>query len=391
MMPRTVPISEAAIVNPRYSAATTNGSRTVAFLPMAGLSERGFIASAEERSISDVSQGYTYFEEGDVLLAKITPCLENGKAAVVQNLPHRVGFGSTEFHVLRPKQGVDARFLFYMIWNPLFRHEASRNMTGSAGQKRVPADFVSNYRIPLPALQEQRRIAAILDKADAIRRKREEGIRLTEELLRSTFLDMFGDPATNRKNFPEVRLENVATIQRGKFTPRPRNDPRFYDGAYPFVQTGDIANCGGLLRSWHQTLNEEGIAVSKSFPKGALLIAIVGATIGETAILEREMYCPDSVIGIQAHSGVATSEYLEYLLRFHKQRFRDAAPETARANINLDTLKPLVIPCPNIDLQRRFSKVFRRCYQLTDRIREQLTGENDLFGSLVQRAFRGGL
>ncbi len=181
----TIPISEVAWVNPRYSNSSSIVGAVVSFLPMAGLSEHGFIVSAEERNIVEVNQGYTYFEEGDVLVAKITPCLENGKAAVVENLPHKIGFGSTEFHVLRPKESVTARYLFYMIWNPFFRHEASRNMTGSAGQKRVPADFFSRFTIPLPSLSEQKRITSILDKADAVRQQHMTATELASDLLAS--------------------------------------------------------------------------------------------------------------------------------------------------------------------------------------------------------------
>ena len=246
--------------------------------------------------------------------------------------------------------------------------------------------------IPLPAtLEEQQRIAAILDKADAIRRNRHKVRGVVQELLRSSYLDLFGDPRTNPKGWEVKALGAIASVERGKFTPRPRNDPRYYDGVYPFIQTGDISASGGILSRWTQTLNEEGRAVSRSFPTRTIVIAIVGATIGETAILAREMYCPDSVIGITPHEGVATAEYLEYSLRFFKRVFRDMAPETARANINLETLRPLRLPVPNHELQGRFSNMFTKCYGLNRRTSEPGDRTIDLFDSLIQRAFRGGL
>jgi len=156
-------------------------------VPMAAVSEDGYIAVEEERQISQVSAGFTYFERGDVVVAKITPCVENGKAAHTTNLKHDIGFGTTEFHVLRPGPDIVGRYLFYMIWNPHFRFLAARNMTGSAGQRRVPADFVRRLNIPLPPLPEQRRIAAILDRADVIRRKRRQAIQLAGQLIPAIF------------------------------------------------------------------------------------------------------------------------------------------------------------------------------------------------------------
>ena len=186
-------------------------------------------------------------------------------------------------------------------------------------------------------------------------------------------------------------LGAISSIERGRFTPRPRNDPRFYDGEYPFIQTGDISASGGILSQWKQTLNKDGTVVSRSFPAGTVVIAIVGATIGETAILAREMYCPDSVIGIIPHEGVATAEYLEFSLRFFKHIFREMAPETARANINLETLRPLRLSVPKHELQERFSDIFKKCYELNRKTSEPADGTMDLFDSLVQRAFRGDL
>lgn len=145
-----VEIQEVAVINPRSVIPSISDDTLVTFLPMASVSENGCISYQEERAFGDVCKGYTCFKEGDILLAKITPCMENGKAALVSNLTNRIGFGSTEFHVLRPGDKIDGRYLFYMIWNPFFRQFARENMTGSAGQKRVPAESVKRYKIPLP-------------------------------------------------------------------------------------------------------------------------------------------------------------------------------------------------------------------------------------------------
>ncbi len=389
---KRIPIAEICAVNPRLpTSLSSQRDREVDFVPMASLGEDGRINVNGTRKLGEVVKGYTYFENGDVLVAKITPCLENGKAAYVQGLPHEIGFGSTEFHVLRANSAVDPRYLFYMVWNTHFRREASRSMTGTAGQQRAPASFFERYEIPLPPLREQKRIASILDHVDALRRKRQLAVAEVSDAVKGFFLSAFGHPRSNPKHFRTLPLGDVSSVDRGKFTPRPRNDPRFYGGKYPFIQTGDISASGGIVRSWNQTLNEEGRAISRSFPERTVVIAIVGATIGETAILAREMYCPDSVVGIRPFANVATPEYVEFLLRFFKQSFRDMAPETARANINLETLRPLMIPTPPIERQREFSRVCNLANQLTTKMGTSLTHMDDLFESLVQRAFRGEL
>jgi len=274
---------------------------------------------------------------------------------------------------------VDLRYLFWALSQAqLDRWTITTSIPG------LSRDDLYRTRVPLPPLAEQRRIAAILDKADVLRRKRREAIGLLDEFLRSAFLEMFGDPVRNEKGWDTEPLGNVAHVNRGKFTPRPRNDPRFYGGEYPFIQTGDIAQADGYLTSWTQTLNSDGIAVSRAFDRGAVVTAIVGATIGETAILGLHAYAPDSVVGIEAGSRVLP-EFIEYILRFWKPIFRAKAPETARANINLETLRPLTVPVPPLDDQQRFAQMYARVKQLD----KAVPLADDLFNSLSQRAFRG--
>ncbi|MDY3562698.1 restriction endonuclease subunit S [Gemmata sp. JC673] len=330
-----------------------------------------------------------FVQPGDVLLSKIVPHIR--RAWVVGANRGRRTIASSEWIVFR-NQNVEPRFLRYALVADGFHNDFLSTVSGVGGSLlRARPSHVAKIRIPLPPLAEQRRIADILDKADAIRRKRETVTSYIGELLMSAYLEFFREPRQNHLKWPTQNLGAVASVDRGKFTPRPRNDPRFYDGDHPFIQTGDIAASGGILTKWKQTLNKEGAAVSRSFRPGSIVVAIVGATIGETAILAREMYCPDSVVGIVPHGDILTSEYVEYTLRFFKQHFRDMAPETARANINLETLRPLQVPIPPLELQMKFSAVFRKCYAMSAKLSEPTNESDGLFHSLVQRAFRGEL
>jgi type I restriction enzyme S subunit len=148
----------------------------ITFLAMSDISDDGKILSSTQRRYSEVCNGFTAFVEGDVLIAKITPCFENGKGFIAYNLVNGLGFGSTEFHVLRPTQSIDSKFLFYHTVSTPFRKKGKTNMVGTAGQKRVPKDFIKSYQIPIPPYWEQKKIVGILSIWD-------EAIEQTRKLI----------------------------------------------------------------------------------------------------------------------------------------------------------------------------------------------------------------
>jgi type I restriction enzyme, S subunit len=158
------------------------------------------------------------------------------------------------------------------------------------------------------------------------------------------------------KGWELKRLDSVCVVERGKFGHRPRNDPDYYGGKYPFIQTGDITKSKGKINSYTQTLNEKGFKVSRLFPRKTVVITI-SANIGDTAILEIDSCFPDSIIGITPIEGETISEYIEYVLRIYKKKFNRDAKKGAQKNINYDFLKPLQIPIPpTIDIQKKIVK-----------------------------------
>src|SRR3989338_5514436 len=157
-------LSEVCEVNPgKKDLLNTNKEQEVTFLPMAAVSEEGKILARESRKLKDVIKGYTNFRDGDVLLAKITPCFENGKRAIAKNLLNGIGFGSTEFHVLRPKGEITSDWIFYAISRSDFCNIAKSQMTGTAGQKRVPTRVLEQFRIPIPTRREQEKISESIE------------------------------------------------------------------------------------------------------------------------------------------------------------------------------------------------------------------------------------
>ena len=150
-------LGECCVINPKKNIdSRLEEDLVISFIPMASVSENGEILKLEDRFYRDVKNGFTYFCEGDVLFAKITPCMENGKGAVAVGLKNSIGFGSTEFHVLRPiKEKSNSYWLYVLTSFDFFRKKAEENMTGSAGQKRVQASFLENIKISVPPITLQ--------------------------------------------------------------------------------------------------------------------------------------------------------------------------------------------------------------------------------------------
>ena len=134
---------------------------------MKAIGERGQLDLSANRLVEEVQSGYSRFFDGDVVIAKITPCFENGKGALIRGTLGGVGFGTTELHVLTPGPSLDGRFLYYITVDPRFRQLGAASMTGTAGQQRVPEDFVRDLRVRVPRLPQQRAIASYLDRETA--------------------------------------------------------------------------------------------------------------------------------------------------------------------------------------------------------------------------------
>ena len=150
-------LADVCVINPRLSKDQRPPTNTlVSFVPMAAVDEHyGAITKIETRPYEAVSKGYTAFQSGDVLFAKITPCMENGKAAIADNLENNLGFGSTEFHVLRPTDKAHKAWLYGLVRRESFRREAKGSFTGTAGQQRVPTEFLKILNVPIPPMRVQ--------------------------------------------------------------------------------------------------------------------------------------------------------------------------------------------------------------------------------------------
>lgn len=186
-------LSRCCYINPKKSEIDNfTDNFQVSFIAMPSVSINGDIDTTEIRDYIDVKKGFTYFYENDVLFAKITPCMENGKGAIARNLKNNIGFGSTEFHVLRPIEGVsNSEWLYRLTVLSVFRENAENNMSGSAGQKRVPTSFFDKFIISLPPFPLQNQFAEIVTKIEEQKALVKKAIDETQYLFDSLMSDYF--------------------------------------------------------------------------------------------------------------------------------------------------------------------------------------------------------
>lgn len=184
-------ISEICELNPKKPKEIDDNTEC-SFVPMSAVSEDGELNLTQIKLYEDVKKGFTYFAEEDVLFAKITPCMENGKGTIAKGLKNKLGFGSTEFHVLRPLNDIsNARWLFQITKFKKFRENAEKSMTGSAGQKRVPAGFFDNYFIPVPPFELQQKFAAVAEQIESEKSKIKSAIAETQTLFNALMSEYF--------------------------------------------------------------------------------------------------------------------------------------------------------------------------------------------------------
>lgn len=189
-----VSLGSVCYINPKKSQdPRLSGGVEVSFVPMSAVTERGEIDTTTVKKYDEVKTGFTYFAENDVLFAKITPCMENGKGAVARGLCNGIGFGSTEFHVLRPIKGQTNPYWIYMLTVfSQFREDAANNMTGSAGQRRVPASFLENYRVAVPPIELQEHFSAFVEQTEKSKLTIQQSLDKLEVMKKALMQEYFG-------------------------------------------------------------------------------------------------------------------------------------------------------------------------------------------------------
>ena len=286
----------------------------VSFLPMKdlGIGIKN-AAPKQERILSEVEGSYTYFAEGDILLAKITPCFENGKLGIAQNLVNGIGFGSSEYIIFRSNNKLFNEYLFYFFSQEVFRLKGAKRMTGTAGQKRVSKNFIEAIPIPLPPLSEQKRIVAKLDKLfaaiDKARANAEKNLSNAKELFQSYLDGIFASPG---KDWEEKRLgevcEKVAKIKREKMS---KTDE------FKYVDIGGIDNTTNRIISHKIYSWEEAPSRAQQIIKqGDILFSTVRTYLKNTAQVKNKIYdneiCSSGFTVIRSKRDILNPDYIFY-------------------------------------------------------------------------------
>lgn len=386
-----VRLGEVADLNPRLTSRPTDETM-VSFLAMADVEVDGTTTSGVDRPFHEVARGYTQFRNGDVLVAKITPCFENGKIAQA-NTRHAQAAGSTEFHVVRPRSEIlDGRYLHHFLRQPLIRIAGERKMTGSGGQRRVPEHYLSRLEIPLPSPSEQRRIAKMLDQADELPVKRRQAIALLDDLAQSVFFEMFGDPGARSSRWPITTVANVAEqVTDGEHLTPIRESTGIKLLSARNIQDGylDLQKVDHIGPAEYQRISR------RCKPElGDILISCSG-TIGRVALVDTKepLSLVRSVALIKPDRSQVTSNYMLNLLRTPALRTRmlRAANASSQANLFQGPIKKLPIPLPPMSLQCELDERSARITKHKASNQDNLALLDELFGSLRQRAFRGEL
>jgi type I restriction enzyme S subunit len=395
-----VPLSQVVEINPRLPKGLED-SREISFVPMAAVSEDGGIDLKETRSFGEVKKGFTYFQRGDVVLAKITPCFENGKSALTDNLEHPIGFGSTEFHVLRAIPGKsDPRFLYHVVRSKRLLSLGQKSMKGAAGHKRVPAEFLENFEIPDWPPDDQIRIAHMLGKVELLIAQRKQHLQQLDDLLKSVFLEMFGDPILNPHGFPLRKLSDFYINPKdgtkcGPFGSALKKE-ELVDAGVPVWNMDNIASDGRMalpFRMWITADKYDELA-AYSVKDGDIIISRAG-TVGKMCVArmnEQPAIISTNLIRVRLGDDLRPLHFVSLMLycKGRVGRLKTGA-DGAFTHMNTGVLDSLEFPYPSIELQDQFGAVVNKVEALKSRSQQSLTDLEALYGALSQQAFKGEL
>ena len=316
----------------------------VSFVPMADLKENRIAFVAKEyRLLGEVGASYTYFADNDVLLAKVTPCFENGKASIAKNLENGIGFGSSEFYVLRSSEKALPEWIYFCVTHPLFRQSGIKNMTGTGGLQRVPRNFIEDYEIPLPPLDVQREIVEEI-----------EGYQKVIDGAR-TVVDNYRPKITIDLAWPMVELGKVCNFKRGPFGGSLKKEIFVCKGYAIYEQSHAISQDFSKFRYF---VDEKKFKEMSGFSvlSGDIIMSCSG-TMGRTAIVPED--APPGIINQALLKLSVTDRIHTSFLKLwmdsvnFQQSIENVAFGAAIRNVaSVKILKELMIPLPPLEIQQ---------------------------------------
>ena len=399
----TKALAEICEIRPPKSEAkrSATDSDLVSFVPMEDLGiNQKFLEPKVERKLNQVAGSYTYFAEGDVLLAKITPCFENGKLGIARGLTNAIGFGSSEYIVFRPSSELSNEYLYYFLSQDSFRSAGTDTMSGAVGHKRVAKEFIEGFQIPIPSLAEQQRIVAILDEAFAglatATANAEKNLNNARELFESYLGVTF---ARGSGRWLEMRLEKMVDERCSL--------------SYGIVQPGD-EKADGLpivrpVDMTTKTIRVDGLKridpslaepYSRTRLRGGELLLCVRGTTGAVSVAANELSGANvtrGIVPIIFNMSVATQRFGYYALLSEpvQRQIRAKTYGTALMQINIRDLRKLLIPIPPLseqdDIATRLDTLSEEALRLQVTYRNKRNNLLALKQTILREAFSGEL
>lgn len=318
--------------------------------------------------------GYTDKEEG--IFEDVPAIIFGDHTRVIKYVDTPFFIGADGVKILKSKiEDANYKYLYYAL------KSAKIPDTGYNRHFKWLKEFTIKY----PNLKKQQKIADILDKIEEIIVTEKKQLKNLDNLIKSQFIEMFGDPVSNSFHLPEATLPELGEFGRGVSKHRPRNAPELLGGFYPLIQTGEVASADLYITSYVNTYSELGYQQSKMWSKGTLCITIA-ANIAKTAILGFDACFPDSVVGFNANEK-ANNIFIHYWFSFFQTILEAQAPESAQKNINLKILSELKIIVPPVDKQNQFAAFVYQINKLKATQQKNLEKTQLLFDSLMQQYF----
>ena len=302
----------------------------------------------------------------------------------------RISVTVVDVCIIRPNQNkVDNRWLMHTINSPVMRQRINEYVTGTTRQRISRGNF-SKLKISVPPLEQQRRIASILDQADELRQKRQQAIEKLDQLLQATFIDMFGDPVSNPKGWEKEKMDTLMTIVRGG-SPRPIEN--FLGGTYPWIKIGDATKGDDLfITKTKEAITEEGLHKTRLLPEGSVIFANCGVSLGFARILKIQGCIHDGWLAFQdIHEDKIHKLFLLKALNSITQYFRDTAPDGTQPNLNTAIMKNFELIIPPMDLQLKFIAIVESIVNQKKILETSNIEFSNLFKSLQNQAVNGTL
>ena len=381
-------LGEVCLINPK--SCTLRDDTEVSFIPMTKVGEHGEFDASEIKNYSEVKKGFTNFQNGDILFAKITPCMENRKCAIAHNMKNGIGFGSTEFHVLRPDTDkITSEWLYYLTTWKTFRKEAERNMTGSAGQKRVPKTFLENYVVNLPDIDTQKSENKILRKVDDLIFLRKQQLAKLDELVKARFVEMFGTYPANPFEWDTGKIKDaVLDVRYGS------SRPAVEGGKYPYLRMNNITYDGKLDLTDIKRIDVPDNELDRcTVRRGDVLFNRTNSKelVGKTCVYNRDepMILAGFVIRVRVNQRILP-EFLSAFLNtdFSKQMLQGMCKSAiGQANINAKEMQNIGLYFPPLSLQNEFAAFVERVDQQKQTIQQSLEKLELMKKALMQEYF----